>query len=279
MYTYDGLLKEIGVYPNLNNKKKIKSIVHALVQNGKAIIENQLIFLDLEEFKQLYSKISVLDSVFDYSYNTKIELTKFASYVLNQKITLNPIFCPGYTSDGYKEYIGRNNTSRIEMLSSLKEKLSDMNISANFRITLADIFLESIDDTKNPNWYEELLVHTDKFFELVSKYFDEDEIIKLSEVYSDSSYIKGFIDDSLCTGKVYNNFYKNNLNFYTKMGWNSQEIKYRNDKLFTIYNLISCYINEQENGVYLPMETMYSRSKVMTDNDVCTLYLVKSKVG
>ena len=43
----------------------------------------------------------------------------------------------------------------------------------------------------------------------------------------------------------------------------------------TIYNIISEYINNQTNGIYLPMETMYSRSKVMTMNNVCTMYLHK----
>ena len=59
------------------------------------------------------------------------------------------------------------------------------------------------------------------------------------------------------------------------MGWNESEIQNRNDKLYTIYNIISEYINNQTNGIYLPMETMYSRSKVMTMNDVCTMYLHK----
>ena len=59
------------------------------------------------------------------------------------------------------------------------------------------------------------------------------------------------------------------------MGWGIEETKQRNDKLFTIYSIISEYINNQDNGVYLPMETMYSRSKVMTKNNVCTMYLHK----
>ena len=59
------------------------------------------------------------------------------------------------------------------------------------------------------------------------------------------------------------------------MGWNEREAQNRNDKLYTIYNIISEYINNQTNGIYLPMETMYSRSKVMTMNNVCTMYLHK----
>ena len=70
-------------------------------------------------------------------------------------------------------------------------------------------------------------------------------------------------------------FIFNNESFYKKMGWGIEETKQRNDKLFTIYSIISEYINNQDNGVYLPMETMYSRSKVMTKNNVCTMYLHK----
>ena len=97
----------------------------------------------------------------------------------------------------------------------------------------------------------------------------------MSSIFTEEKYIKGYIDEKIIKNKTYYNFLKNNLEFYNKMGWNEREAQNRNDKLYTIYNIISEYINNQTNGIYLPMETMYSRSKVMTMNNVCTMYLHK----
>ena len=127
----------------------------------------------------------------------------------------------------------------------------------------------------NPNWKNELELHIQKFIEKSRENFDLNEIIILSRIFTEEKYIKGYIDEKIIKNKTYYNFLKNNLEFYNKMGWNESEIQNRNDKLYTIYNIISEYINNQTNGIYLPMETMYSRSKVMTMNDVCTMYLHK----
>lgn len=276
MYSYDDLIKKINIDNNSENRKYLKSIVNALVKKDDAKIERQLIDVDYEKVEYLYSLMNELNSFFDYTYNTKLDLTKFFYYLLNKKeVNINAIFCPGYTSAGYKDYIGNNNTMRMKMLSEMSEKLSKKDLLVDFRIILANIFLENTDDIINPNWKEELLVHEDKFVECASKLFDKDKIIKMSSIYSGDEYVKGFVNKEVCHGSVYDKFYKNNIDFYKKMNWNDEQIKYRNDRLFTIYNIISKYILEQENGVYIPMETMYSRSKVMTNNGICTMYLVK----
>ena len=276
MYSYDELLKILKIVNTLENRKYIKSIIHALLKNNDAEVINQLIEVDYRKVEYLYDILNKLAIFFDYRYNTKMDLTKFLYYLLNDKeLNINAIFCPGYTSNGYKDYIGNNNTTRMETLSILLDKFNQMNILVNFKIILANIFLENTSDLDNPNWKAELANHEEKFVAVAGKYFEQNKIIKLSSVYSEEEYIRGFIDENLCHGKVYNNFYKNNIEFYKKMGWDDKQIKYRNDKLFTIYNIISKYINEQENGVYIPMETMYSRSKIMTSNGVCTMYLIK----
>ena len=276
MYSYDELLKKLKIVNTLENRKYLKSIIHALLKNNDAEVINQLIEVDYRKVEYLYDILNKLAIFFDYRYNTKMDLTKFLYYLLNDKeLNINAIFCPGYTSNGYKDYIGNNNTTRMETLSILLDKFNQMNILVNFKIILANIFLENTSDLDNPNWKAELANHEEKFVAVAGKYFEQNKIIKLSSVYSEEEYIRGFIDENLCHGKVYNNFYKNNIEFYKKMGWDDKQIKYRNDKLFTIYNIISKYINEQENGVYIPMETMYSRSKIMTSNGVCTMYLIK----
>ena len=276
MYSYDDLLKKLGLDKSLENRKLIKPIINALIKNGEAEIIKQQINTDYVKVEQLYNILNELSEYFDYQYNTKIDLTKFLYYILNDKhINFDAIFCPGYTGDGYKDYIGKNNTLRMQILNSLSDKLSQMNIDSNFNIILANIFLENTDDSINPNWKEELAEHEKKFMKQATMYFADKQVKKLSDIYPENMYIVGFVNEKLCNGKTYDNFYKNNIKFYKKMNWDDVQIKYRNDRLFTIYNIISEYIKQQENGIYIPMETMYSRSKVISNNNVCAMYLIK----
>ncbi len=276
VFNYDELIEILKIDNSAVNRSYLKSIVNSLIKNNEAFVKKQKIFTDTDKVVYLWELLQKLSEFFDYTYNTKVELSEFLYFVLNDKeINLNAIFCPGYTDNGYKNYIGNNNTMRLKTLKSLKDKLSQEQINSNFKITLSDIFLENIDIEKNTNLYDELTFHREEFIKTAMKDFKEEEIVILSEFFNDEDYVSGFIDDSLLSGKTYQNFYKNNEAFYKKMGWTTEEAKQRNDKLFTIYSIISDYINNQDNGVYLPMETMYSRSKVMTNNNVCAMYLHK----
>lgn len=276
MYSYNDLICKLKMDDNVTNRKQLKAIVNALIKNGNAIVEKQLIKVDINYVIYLWQIVNNLGCYFDYKYNTKIDLTKFIFYMINKNIVnLNAIFCPGYTKTGYKDYIGNNNSTRLETLNKLKDYLKKNNIDAKFNITLANIFLENTNSELNPNWKDELELHVQKFIEKSKENFDLNEIIILSSIFTEEKYIKGYIDEKIIKNKTYYNFLKNNLEFYNKMGWNEREAQNRNDKLYTIYNIISEYINNQTNGIYLPMETMYSRSKVMTMNNVCTMYLHK----
>lgn len=276
MYNYNDLICKLKIDDKATNRKKLKAIINALIKSGHATVEKQLIKVDINYVMYLWEFISKLECYFDYRYNTKVDLTKFIYYIINKNIVnLNAIFCPGYTKDGYKNYIGNNNSIRLETLNMLKDYLKKSSINVRFNITLADIFLENTNSELNINWENELKLHIQKFVEKSKENFDLDEIILLSYIFTGEKYIKGYIDEKIIKNRTYYNFLKNNLEFYNKMGWNENEIQNRNDKLFTIYNIISEYINSQSNGVYLPMETMYSRSKVMTMNGVCTMYLYK----
>lgn len=276
MYSYNDLICKLKMDDNVTNRKQLKAIVNALIKNGNATVEKQLIKVDINYVIYLWEIVNNLGCYFDYKYNTKIDLTKFIFYMINKNIVnLNAIFCPGYTKTGYKDYIGNNNSTRLETLNKLKDYLKKNNVDAKLNITLADIFLENTNSELNPNWKNELELHIQKFIEKSRENFDLNEIIILSRIFTEEKYIKGYIDEKIIKNKTYYNFLKNNLEFYNKMGWNESEIQNRNDKLYTIYNIISEYINNQTNGIYLPMETMYSRSKVMTMNNVCTMYLHK----
>lgn len=278
MYNYNEIIDKLNIENNIENRKCVKAIVNALIKNNDAIIYKQKFIVKIDKVAYLWSILKKMGVYFDYKYNTKIDLTNFFYYVLNDKpIIINAIFCPGYTKTGYKNYVGNNNTSKLIILKLLKQFLEDNYISAEFKITLANIFLENTNNELNPNWENELKCHIEKFIEKATIYFEKQEIIILSNLFTNKKYIKGFIDNqiNIKNNKTYQNFYKNNLDFYKRMGWSKEEIQIRNDKLFTIYNIISDYINTQINGVYIPMENMYSRSKVMTENKVCTMYLHK----
>ena len=276
VYNYDKLIEILRIDNNPTNRSYVKSIINSLIKNNDASVTKQIIYVDKEKVIYLWELLQRLSEFFDYEYNTKIELSKFLYFVLNDKvINLNAIFCPGYTNTGYKNYIGNNNTNRLKTLKRLKDKLENENINSIFKITLSDIFLENTDISRNERLYDELSIHRVKFIKKAKEDFREDEIVILSEIFNEERYISGFVDNSLLCGKTYQNFYKNNKSFYTKMGWTIDEMNQRNDKLFTIYSIISEYVNNQDNGVYIPMETMYSRSKVMTSNNVCTMYLHK----
>ena len=276
MYSYNDFFQKLHIENSNVNRLYLKTIINALISNNEAIVLKQKIYVDFSKVEYLWNLLIKLSSYFDYKYNTKFDLTKFLTYVLNgNNLTFNAVFCPGYTNNGYKDYIGKNNTQRIEYLKKLKDKLQDEKIKVEFKISLANIFLENTDSITNPNWNNELMIHVAKFVDVAKKYFSEEEIIIFSKIFKDEEYLKGFIDQSILNGKNYDNFYKNNQSFYKKMNWSLEEIKERNDKLYTIYNIISKYISNQTNGIYMPMETMYSRSKVMTHNNVCTMYLYK----
>ena len=275
MYKINELMMKSNLGESIENRKVLKSILHALMKNDDASLVNQLIEVDPNKVKYLLNVLENLSTYFDYSYSSKIDLTSFLYYIINDKpLNINAIFCPGYTKTGYKNYIGNNNTTRLEILCRLDDDLKENKIDANFHINLANIFLENTDTIKNPNWKEELKEHEEKFKDVASKYFDKESITLLSETHP-KEYKIGFIDDSICQGKTYENFYKNNREFYRKMGWSPEEIKKRNDKLYTIYTILSKEMKQTDNGIYIPMETMYTRSKVMSDNGVCTMYLKK----
>ena len=45
-----------------------------------------------------------------------------------------------------------------------------------------------------------------------------------------------------------------------------------------MYILVSDYINSLRNGIYLPMENMYDREKIIANNNTCTMYLNQKMV-
>ena len=218
MYSYNDLICKLKMADNVTNRKQLKAIVNALIKNGNATVEKQLIKVDINYVIYLWEIVNNLGCYFDYKYNTKIDLTKFIFYMINENIVnLNAIFCPGYTKTGYKDYIGNNNSTRLETLNKLKDYLKKNNVDAKLNITLADIFLENTNSELNPNWKNELELHIQKFIEKSRENFDLNEIIILSRIFTEEKYIKGYIDEKIIKNKTYYNFLKNNLEFLNKL--------------------------------------------------------------
>lgn len=272
--TLDELFKKYAILVNNEQKKQIKALLTAMESNNLSYIKKQRIYLDENKFKELFTIFSELKVIFDYKYNTRNDLEQFFDMIISNSDSVNfyAIFCPGYTDTGYKDRLGHTTTSKIEKLRILKDFCEKNKIKCNVNCIYADIFLENCNNILNPNWEQELQVNKKLFLEYALRYFEEKEITFLSDIYSDNVYVKGFIDERILTGKRYNDFMKYNKSFYEKMGWSEEQIKYRNDKLYTIYNIIADYIKEKNNAIYLPMENMYARTKVFTKKGVCSMY-------
>lgn len=260
-----------------DSKKEIKSILTAMEKHGYSGLVKQKINMDEEKFYYLYSLLVKLKEIFDTRYNNRNDLEIFFDYVLQSidgiPINFFAIFCPGYSDNGYKNRLGKTTTKKIQKLFQMKQLLDQENILHNIHCLYADIFLENCDDSKNPNWAKELEVNKSLFREYAVKYLECADVDFLSTYFPDDKYQRGFIDFSIIAGNNYESFKKYNNNFYKKMGWNDAQVKERNDKLYTIYNIIAEYIvNTKSNGIYLPMENMYARTKVFTKKQVGSMY-------
>lgn len=116
------------------------------------------------------------------------------------------------------------------------------------------------------------------FHEEAKKYFDEIYVKNASdlEIFSEEKSISGYIDDNLVkkvNPRTYKSFKKFNEKFYNKLGFSKEQMLFRNDRLITMYKLLSDYINSQSNTIFLPMENMYERENIFSENNTCTMYL------
>lgn len=258
---------------NNENKKVIKALLTAMEKNGLSYIEKQKINFNQEVFENIYFLYNELKKIFDYKYNNRLDLEMFFDMIINNNINFYAIFCPGYTDDGYKNRLGKTTTTKIKQLKDLKVILTDWKINYQLKCLYADIFLENCDNIKNKNWEQELDLNKKLFMDFALNYFDESEIGFLSDIFDGIEYKQGFINKEVLEGRNYQEFMKYNQAFYKKMGWDNETIKFRNDKLYTIYCIIADYLKSLGNTAYLPMENMYARTKVFTKKGVCSMYL------
>ena len=96
------------------------------------------------------------------------------------------------------------------------------------------------------------------------------------DIFKNEKNYGGHIDKDIIKRippKVYRSFFIANEVFYKKLEFSEERIKERNDILATMYIMVSDYINSLTNGIYLPMENMYDREKIIANNNTCTMYL------
>ena len=68
-------------------------------------------------------------------------------------------------------------------------------------------------------------------------------------------------------------FVKSNRKFYESLNFTEEQMSIRNARLITMYRELSNYLNTLNNVVFLPMENMYERENIFSENGTCTMYL------
>ena len=283
------ILENYDMDNNIINKNVVKCMLKSLVKNGHAKIDGQFYVYDLNWFEYLLNIYNKINLFFDFYYSLKSDIISMFDYMIDVKknktvLSFNAFFCPGYSSNGgYKNYVGNTTSSKLKILSNLSELLTSENIPYTINCYYCDSYIENFDDTVNSNWYNELIFNRNLFDEEASKYFTKKNIIHISnlDIFKDEKNLGGHIDDSIIKNinkKVYRSFYIANKVFYEKLNFDEERIKERNDILATMYILVSNYINGIKNGIYLPMENMYDREKIISNNGTCTMYLKQGLV-
>ena len=281
------LLVEYNINNNEINSNAIKALVAALKKTKLLYQEKQLLYFDEELFDYLWHLYIDSQIFFDINYNRKSDFTLYfisliKSTINNEYLNFFALFCPGYTKNGYKDYLGNTTIWKLKELKNISMFFEEKNIKNNVESYYSDVFLENTDSLLNKNWQNEMILNRNLFHIEGEKYFSPEKIKNASDIciFKGNENVKGYIlqkEIDKVNTRTYNSFVKSNMNFYNKMGFNEEQIKYRNDRLITMYRLLSDYINTQNNMIFLPMENMYERENIFSENNTCTMYLKLKK--
>ena len=283
------IFKIYKIEENMVNKNVVKCIFRAMKKNKLSYITGQYYNYDKDMFEYLADNYKKILTFFDFYYSLKSDIITMFDFLIKyketkQKLIFNAFFCPGYnTKGGYKDYLGNTTTKKLHILGDLSTFLNELNINHEIHCYYCDSYVENCDERLNSEWKYELEYNRDLFYKEAGKYFNIKFIHKTSEmeIFKDENEPGGSIDDDIISSipkNVYNSFYIANRAFYIKLGFNEEQIKDRNDKLATMYILVSIYINSIDSGIYLPMENMYDREKIIANNGTCTMYLIQRLV-
>ncbi len=269
---------------NIVNRNSIKCLLKAMNKKGLSSIQGQYYLYDENTFIYLVTIYKKLIKYFDFFYSLKSDLITMFLYLIDARnnkteINFNAFFCPGYNDKGgYKDHLGNTTVKKLAILGNLSKFLKKEKIPYQIHCYYCDSYIENCDDKVNKNWLQELTFNKELFKKECAKYFDDSSIHCTSDmdIFKDEDSYAGHIDYFIISRipkKIYNSFYIANEVFYKKLNFSEEKTKERNDILATMYIKVSEYINNLINGVYLPMENMYDREKIIANNNTCTMYL------
>lgn len=280
------LIKKINPVNDVDTNA-LKALIAALKSKKLLSEEKQFLIFEYDLFYYLWNMYIESKTFFDTNYNRKTDFKLYFMYLIDSivnsdKLNFFALFCPGYTQHGYKSYLGKTTKWKLAELRKILEFYKSNNITVNIDSYYSDVFLENTDSSVNENWTNELDLNRKLFHVEGCKFFDSSNIKNASsiDIFKDKENVKGFVDYDIINKvnrRTYSSFTKSNLNFYTRMGFSDEQIKFRNDRLITMYRILSDYINSKNNTIFLPMENMYERENIFSENNTCTMYLKLKK--
>lgn len=272
-----------NIEKNQLNTIAVKALIAAMISKNVCRKEKQKIIFDDDIFLECWNDYLLCLNHFDPNYNRKIDFSSFFKYLLDsiiykKSIEFHALFCPGYTKHGYKDHLGSTTAWKLEELYNIKKMLQENNISSSMTCYYSDVFLENCDAKLEPSWREQLNYNRKLFHDEGEKYFDKESVKNASDIsiFENEKDKEGYVDYSIISKlpkTTYVAFKKSNEKFYNSMGFTEEQIKYRNDRLITMYRILSDYLNLRQNAVFLPMENMYERENIFSENGTCTMYL------
>lgn len=281
------IFKTFNIERTQLNTIAVKGLIAAMISKGVCIQEKQKLVFNEQLFIECWSVYFECLTYFDFNYNRKTDFSLFFKYILDCKllskeINFHALFCPGYTKNGYKPYLGNTTLWKLKALREIIDTLRDNDIYSTMTCYYSDVFLENCNSKLEPNWQAQLNYNRMLFRQEGSKYFDFNDIKNASDIsiFTLEKDASGFVDDTIIGSipkTTYDAFVKSNRKFYTSMGFTEEEMKYRNDRLITMYRLFSDYLNTKSSSVFLPMENMYERENIFSENGTCTMYLKLKK--
>lgn len=281
------IFRAFNIEYNQINIIVVKSLIAAMIDRNLCYKEKQRLIFDEKDFIDCWLIYLSCLNYFDPNYNRKTDFSLFFKYIidnktLKKKINFHALFCPGYTKNGYKEHLGNTTLWKLKALHDIMNMFRNINIESSIICYYSDVFLENCDSLLEPKWKEQLNNNRNLFHMEGKKYFECNCIRNVSDIsiFSHEKDKDGFVDKKIISSiplSTYNAFVKGNENFYNSMGFTKEQMKFRNDRLITMYRMFSDYLNKLDNVVFLPMENMYERENIFSENGTCTMYLKLKK--
>ena len=247
------IFKTFNIDSSQLNVTAVKSLIAAMISRNVCYKEKQKLVFDEQLFIFCWNIYYNCLQYFDPNYNRKTDFSLFFKYIIdcklsNKKIDFHALFCPGYTKNGYKSYLGNTTLWKLKTLREIVDMLQKNQINTSMTCYYSDVFLENCNSELEPNWKEQLNYNRKLFHVEGEKYFSSQDVKNASDIsiFSSEKDKEGYVDENIIIGlskTTYDAFKKSNQKFYTLMGFTQEQMNYRNDKLITMYRIFSDYLN------------------------------------